>query len=90
MVNNPHLSDVQFQVDSGDVLFAHLFVLYARCPAAAQAVSAAAVPSAPSAQESPDCPLPLPASAPKQHRALLGLMATASGPAVVFQLRKPE
>ncbi|XP_041264678.1 structure-specific endonuclease subunit SLX4 isoform X4 [Onychostruthus taczanowskii] len=38
MVNNPHLSDVQFQVDSGDVLYAHLFVLYARCPAAAQAV----------------------------------------------------
>ncbi|XP_066054490.1 structure-specific endonuclease subunit SLX4 [Chamaea fasciata] len=38
MVNNPHLSDVQFQVDSGDILYAHLFVLYARCPAAAQAV----------------------------------------------------
>uniref|UniRef100_A0A8C9NDF2 Structure-specific endonuclease subunit SLX4 n=1 Tax=Serinus canaria TaxID=9135 RepID=A0A8C9NDF2_SERCA len=38
MVNNPHLSDVQFQVDSGEVLYAHLFVLYARCPAAAQAV----------------------------------------------------
>uniref|UniRef100_A0A8D0BKD8 Structure-specific endonuclease subunit SLX4 n=1 Tax=Salvator merianae TaxID=96440 RepID=A0A8D0BKD8_SALMN len=32
MVNNPHLSDVQFQVDSGDVVFAHTFVLYARCP----------------------------------------------------------
>ncbi|XP_074866451.1 structure-specific endonuclease subunit SLX4 isoform X2 [Carettochelys insculpta] len=32
MVNNPHLSDVQFQVDSGEVLFAHMFVLYARCP----------------------------------------------------------
>uniref|UniRef100_A0A8C5U674 Structure-specific endonuclease subunit SLX4 n=1 Tax=Malurus cyaneus samueli TaxID=2593467 RepID=A0A8C5U674_9PASS len=32
MVNNPHLSDVQFQVDSGDILYAHLFVLYARCP----------------------------------------------------------
>ncbi|XP_041893642.1 structure-specific endonuclease subunit SLX4 isoform X3 [Corvus kubaryi] len=38
MVNNPHLSDVQFQVDSGDILYAHLFVLYARCPMAAQAV----------------------------------------------------
>ncbi|XP_017596743.1 PREDICTED: structure-specific endonuclease subunit SLX4 isoform X3 [Corvus brachyrhynchos] len=38
MVNNPHLSDVQFQVDSGDILYAHLFVLYARCPVAAQAV----------------------------------------------------
>ncbi|XP_017664515.1 PREDICTED: structure-specific endonuclease subunit SLX4 isoform X1 [Lepidothrix coronata] len=38
MVNNPHLSDVQFQVDSGEVLYAHLFVLYARCPPAAQAV----------------------------------------------------
>ncbi|XP_027738563.1 structure-specific endonuclease subunit SLX4 isoform X2 [Empidonax traillii] len=38
MVNNPHLSDVQFQVDSGEVLYAHLFVLYARCPQAAQAV----------------------------------------------------
>lgn len=47
MVNNPHLSDVQFQVDSGDILYAHLFVLYARCPAAAQAVSAAGIPSAP-------------------------------------------
>ncbi|XP_040491345.1 structure-specific endonuclease subunit SLX4 isoform X2 [Ursus maritimus] len=32
MVNNPHLSDVQFQTDSGDVLYAHKFVLYARCP----------------------------------------------------------
>ncbi|XP_069502957.1 structure-specific endonuclease subunit SLX4 isoform X2 [Ambystoma mexicanum] len=32
MVNNPHLSDVQFQMDSGDVLYGHLFVLYARCP----------------------------------------------------------
>ncbi|XP_053131905.1 structure-specific endonuclease subunit SLX4 isoform X2 [Hemicordylus capensis] len=32
MVNNPHLSDIQFQVDSGEVLYAHLFVLYARCP----------------------------------------------------------
>ncbi|ELW72125.1 Structure-specific endonuclease subunit SLX4 [Tupaia chinensis] len=32
MVNNPHLSDVQFQMDSGEVLYAHKFVLYARCP----------------------------------------------------------
>ncbi|XP_038275258.1 structure-specific endonuclease subunit SLX4 isoform X2 [Dermochelys coriacea] len=32
MVNNPHLSDVQFQVESGEVLYAHMFVLYARCP----------------------------------------------------------
>ncbi|XP_042294345.1 structure-specific endonuclease subunit SLX4 [Sceloporus undulatus] len=32
MVNNPHLSDVQFQVDSGEILYAHLFVLYVRCP----------------------------------------------------------
>ncbi|XP_066238795.1 structure-specific endonuclease subunit SLX4 [Saccopteryx leptura] len=32
MVNNPHLSDVQFQTDSGEVLYAHKFVLYARCP----------------------------------------------------------
>ncbi|XP_061456141.1 structure-specific endonuclease subunit SLX4 isoform X2 [Rhineura floridana] len=32
MVNNPHLSDIQFQVDSGEILYAHMFVLYARCP----------------------------------------------------------
>ncbi|XP_064009512.1 structure-specific endonuclease subunit SLX4-like isoform X2 [Pogoniulus pusillus] len=38
MVNNPHLSDVQFQVDSGEVLYAHMFVLYARCPLAVQVV----------------------------------------------------
>ncbi|KFV40183.1 Structure-specific endonuclease subunit SLX4, partial [Gavia stellata] len=38
MVNNPHLSDVQFQVDSGEVLYAHMFVLYARCPQAIQVV----------------------------------------------------
>ncbi|KGL90787.1 Structure-specific endonuclease subunit SLX4, partial [Charadrius vociferus] len=38
MVNNPHLSDVQFQVDSGEVLYAHMFVLYARCPQAVQFV----------------------------------------------------
>jgi len=41
MVNNPHLSDVQFQVDSGDVLYAHMFVLYARCPQAVEVVSTA-------------------------------------------------
>uniref|UniRef100_A0A8C0F721 Structure-specific endonuclease subunit SLX4 n=1 Tax=Bubo bubo TaxID=30461 RepID=A0A8C0F721_BUBBB len=41
MVNNPHLSDVQFQVDCGEVLYAHMFVLYARCPQAAQVVSTA-------------------------------------------------
>ncbi|XP_020851115.1 structure-specific endonuclease subunit SLX4 isoform X2 [Phascolarctos cinereus] len=39
MVNNPHLSDVQFQMDSGDVLYAHMFVLYARCPRLIQIVS---------------------------------------------------
>ncbi|XP_009958470.1 PREDICTED: structure-specific endonuclease subunit SLX4 [Leptosomus discolor] len=38
MVNNPHLSDVQFQVDCGEVLYAHMFVLYARCPQAIQLV----------------------------------------------------
>ncbi|NXE77976.1 SLX4 endonuclease, partial [Cochlearius cochlearius] len=38
MVNNPHLSDVQFQVDCGEVLYAHMFVLYARCPQAVQVV----------------------------------------------------
>lgn len=32
MVNNPQLSDVQIQVDSGDVYFAHSFMVYARCP----------------------------------------------------------
>ncbi|XP_048871030.1 structure-specific endonuclease subunit SLX4 isoform X2 [Brienomyrus brachyistius] len=32
MVNNPQLSDVQLQVDCGDVFFAHSFMLYARCP----------------------------------------------------------
>lgn len=40
MVNNPHLSDVQFQMDSGEVLYAHQFVLYARCPLLIQYVSA--------------------------------------------------
>lgn len=39
MVNNPHLSDVQFQTDSGEVLYAHKFVLYARCPLLIQYVS---------------------------------------------------
>ncbi|XP_067881960.1 structure-specific endonuclease subunit SLX4 isoform X2 [Heterodontus francisci] len=38
MVNNPHLSDVQFQVDSGEVVYAHQFVLYARCPQLVQIV----------------------------------------------------
>ncbi|XP_032957266.1 structure-specific endonuclease subunit SLX4 isoform X1 [Rhinolophus ferrumequinum] len=39
MVNNPHLSDVQFQMDSGRVLYAHKFVLYARCPLLMQYVN---------------------------------------------------
>ncbi|XP_069341802.1 structure-specific endonuclease subunit SLX4 [Eulemur rufifrons] len=39
MVNNPHLSDVQFQTDSGEVLHAHKFVLYARCPLLSQYVN---------------------------------------------------
>ncbi|XP_019066186.1 structure-specific endonuclease subunit SLX4 isoform X2 [Fukomys damarensis] len=39
MVNNPHLSDVQFQTDSGEVLYAHKFVLYARCPPLVQYVN---------------------------------------------------
>ncbi|XP_027973336.1 structure-specific endonuclease subunit SLX4 isoform X1 [Eumetopias jubatus] len=39
MVNNPHLSDVQLQTDSGDVLYAHKFVLYARCPLLMQYVN---------------------------------------------------
>uniref|UniRef100_A0A3B5M7E9 Structure-specific endonuclease subunit SLX4 n=1 Tax=Xiphophorus couchianus TaxID=32473 RepID=A0A3B5M7E9_9TELE len=30
MVNNPQLSDVQLQVDSGEVYFAHSFMVYAR------------------------------------------------------------
>ncbi|XP_061235421.1 structure-specific endonuclease subunit SLX4 isoform X1 [Neopsephotus bourkii] len=38
MINNPHLSDVQFQVDCGEVLYAHMFVLYARCPQVIQVV----------------------------------------------------
>lgn len=32
MVNNPQLSDLQLQVDTGDVYFAHSFMVYARCP----------------------------------------------------------
>nr|XP_020444795.1 structure-specific endonuclease subunit SLX4-like [Monopterus albus]XP_020444797.1 structure-specific endonuclease subunit SLX4-like [Monopterus albus] len=32
MVNNPQLSDVELQVDSGDVYFAHSFMVYTRCP----------------------------------------------------------
>ncbi|XP_023567168.1 structure-specific endonuclease subunit SLX4 [Octodon degus] len=39
MVNNPHLSDVQFQTDSGDIVYAHKFVLYARCPLLIQYVN---------------------------------------------------
>ncbi|XP_038618837.1 structure-specific endonuclease subunit SLX4 [Tachyglossus aculeatus] len=38
MINNPHLSDVQFQVDCGEVLYAHMFVLYARCPCLVQII----------------------------------------------------
>ncbi|KAJ7306088.1 hypothetical protein JRQ81_010454 [Phrynocephalus forsythii] len=38
MINNPHLSDLQFQVDSGEILYAHMFVLYARCPLLMEAV----------------------------------------------------
>ncbi|XP_032896518.1 structure-specific endonuclease subunit SLX4 isoform X3 [Amblyraja radiata] len=38
MVNNPHLSDVQLQVDSGQVVYAHQFVLYARSPQLVQTV----------------------------------------------------
>ncbi|XP_023369616.1 structure-specific endonuclease subunit SLX4 isoform X1 [Otolemur garnettii] len=39
MVNNSHLSDVQFQTDSGEMLHAHKFVLYARCPLLSQYVN---------------------------------------------------
>ncbi|XP_053411293.1 structure-specific endonuclease subunit SLX4 [Nycticebus coucang] len=39
MVNNSHLSDVQFQTDSGETLHAHKFVLYARCPLLSQYVN---------------------------------------------------
>ncbi|RVE75598.1 hypothetical protein OJAV_G00000590 [Oryzias javanicus] len=36
MVNNPQLSDVQLQVDSGEVYHAHSFMVYARCPLLAE------------------------------------------------------
>lgn len=38
MVNNPQLSDLQLQVDTGDVYFAHSFMVYARCPLLAEMV----------------------------------------------------
>ncbi|XP_061404836.1 structure-specific endonuclease subunit SLX4 isoform X2 [Lethenteron reissneri] len=38
MVNNPHMSDVQLQVDTGELAYAHMFMLYARCPALMQQV----------------------------------------------------
>lgn len=38
MVNNPQLSDVQLQVDSGEVYFAHSFMVYARCPLLAEMI----------------------------------------------------
>lgn len=38
MVNNPQLSDVQLQVDSGEVYHAHSFMVYARCPLLAEMV----------------------------------------------------
>ncbi|XP_075422477.1 structure-specific endonuclease subunit SLX4, partial [Ascaphus truei] len=38
MVNNPHLSDAQLQTDCGEVLSAHMCVLYARCPLLVEAV----------------------------------------------------
>ncbi|KAF3844136.1 hypothetical protein F7725_016184 [Dissostichus mawsoni] len=38
MVNNPQLSDLQLQVDSGDVFFTHSFMVYARCPLLAEMV----------------------------------------------------
>ncbi|XP_051240004.1 structure-specific endonuclease subunit SLX4 isoform X2 [Dicentrarchus labrax] len=38
MVNNPQLSDVQLQVDTGEVYFAHSFMVYARCPLLAEMV----------------------------------------------------
>ncbi|XP_029366865.1 structure-specific endonuclease subunit SLX4 [Echeneis naucrates] len=38
MVNNPQLSDLQLQVDSGDIYFAHSFMVYARCPLLAEMV----------------------------------------------------
>ncbi|XP_055013926.1 structure-specific endonuclease subunit SLX4 isoform X2 [Boleophthalmus pectinirostris] len=38
MVNNPQLSDVQLQVDSGEVYFAHSFMVYVRCPLLAEMI----------------------------------------------------
>ncbi|XP_062845309.1 structure-specific endonuclease subunit SLX4 [Trichomycterus rosablanca] len=38
MVNNPQLSDVQLQVDTGEVYYAHSFMLYTRCPLLANMV----------------------------------------------------
>lgn len=38
MVNNPQLSDVQLQVDSGEVYFAHSFMVYTRCPLLAEMI----------------------------------------------------
>lgn len=38
MVNNPQLSNVQLQVDSGNVFFTHSFMLYTRCPLLANMV----------------------------------------------------
>lgn len=41
MVNNPQLSDLQLQVDDGNVYFAHSFMVYARCPLLAEMVKPA-------------------------------------------------
>ncbi|XP_056264514.1 structure-specific endonuclease subunit SLX4 isoform X2 [Pseudoliparis swirei] len=38
LVNNPQLSDLQLQVDSGEVYSAHSVLLYARCPLLAEMV----------------------------------------------------
>ncbi|XP_034739597.1 structure-specific endonuclease subunit SLX4 [Etheostoma cragini] len=38
MVNNAQLSDLQLQVDSGEIYFAHSFMVYARCPLLAEMV----------------------------------------------------
>ncbi|XP_051940794.1 structure-specific endonuclease subunit SLX4 isoform X2 [Hippocampus zosterae] len=38
MVNNPQLSDWQLQVDSGQVFYAHSFMIYARCPLLAEMI----------------------------------------------------
>lgn len=84
MVNNPHLSDVQFQMDGGEVLYAHKFVLYARCPLLMQHVSVRSSclptpfppPSSPSSPLLPSVPclsLCLPAPFPPPTPALLPL-----------------